>query len=229
MSKDSEINHFFICFTGLDGGGKTTQAMKLVESLKTKGIKCEYVYARLNPFILKPFMLMGEKIFLNKKNIYDDYINYSNTKKNAISKHSFLSQIYEKILLFDYFIQMCIKIKIPLLFGKSIVCDRYIFDTVVTDIYVDMQYSNEKLINLLNILFHLFPKPDMTFLIDIPEEIAFNRKDDTPSIEYLKERRDMYLHVGEIYNMIVLDGSLDRNKLQILIREKSLQMLGYNE
>lgn len=219
-------NSFFICFTGLDGTGKTTQSRELSKMFNNHGIKCKYVYARLNPFISKPFILIGEQIFLRKKDIFTDYSEYSSTKKKAIENHSFLSEIYKKILLFDYLLQIIFKIKIPLMLGTNIVCDRYIYDTVITDISVDMNYSKEKTMRLLDILLNLFPIPDLIFLIDVSEEIAFRRKDDTPSIEYLKERRNTYLEVAKEHNMIVLDGSNTLDSLKHIIQVKALQFVG---
>ena len=205
---------FFICFTGIDGTGKTTLSKELAELLNEKGVKCKYVYARLNPFILKPFILLGGLVFLRGGEISENYFEYSNTKRRAIEKHSFLSWIYQQILLFDYILQIFFKIKLPLIFGKNIVCDRYVYDTVITDLSVDMNYQKDRVISLLNKLLHFFPEPNITFLIDVPEEIAYNRKDDTPSIKYLRERRDIYLDVGKEYGMVILNGSKSLKELK---------------
>lgn len=213
----------FVCFTGIDGTGKTTLSKELVELLNKKGVKCKYVYGRLNPFILKPFILVGEWIFLHEKDMFRNYSEYSNTKRRAIEKYSFLSRVYQQILLLDYVIQIFFRVKLPLIFGKNIICDRYVYDTVITDLSVDMNYSKDKVTNMLNNLLRFFPKPDITFLIDVPEEMAYKRKDDTPSIEYLKERRMVYLDVGKEYRMVILDGSKKLEKLQCEIEERVFQ------
>ena len=211
---------FLICFTGIDGTGKTTLSKALVESLKIEGIQGKYVYARLTPFILKPFMLVGNSVFLRGRDISKNYSEYSNTKRKAVEKHSFLSRVYKQILLFDYLLQIFFKVKLPLIFGKNIVCDRYVYDTVINDIpRSDNSIGNIRL--LLEKCFHVAPKPDLAFLIDLSEEIAFQRKDDTPSIEYLKERRRVYLNVGEEYNMIILDGSKDLMELKELVQKEA--------
>ena len=207
----------FVCFTGMDGTGKTTLSKELVELLNKKGVECKYVYGRLKPFILKPFILVGEWIFLRGKDIFGNYSEYSNAKRRAIEKHSFLSRVYQQILLLDYVIQIFFKVKLPLLFGKSIICDRYVYDTVINDLSVDMNYSKDRVINMLNNLLRFLPKPDIAFLIDVPEEIAYNRKDDTLSIGYLKERRETYLNIGKEYGMVILDGSKDLNDLKNMI------------
>ena len=213
----------FICFTGMDGAGKTTLSKELVELLNKKGVDYKYVYARLNPFILKPFILIGNWIFLRNKDIFKNYSEYSNTKRKAIKKNSFLSKVYQQILLLDYSLQISFKVKLPLILGKNIVCDRYIYDTVITDLSVDMKYSNDRVISMLNNLLRFFPEPDITFLIDVPEEIAFQRKDDTPSIDYLKERRNIYLDIGKEEGMVILDGSKNLEELQYEIEKRVIQ------
>lgn len=49
-------NKFLISLSGIDGSGKTTYAEYINEMLRKKGIKCNYVYGRLEPFLLKPFI-----------------------------------------------------------------------------------------------------------------------------------------------------------------------------
>jgi dTMP kinase len=209
---------FLICFTGIDGSGKTTLSKELVDLLNKKGVKCKYVHARLNPVILKPFILIGDWLFLRGSDISRDYSDYSKTKRKAIEKYSFLSSVYQKILLFDYIIQIFFKVKLPLIFGKNVICDRYVYDTVVTDLAVDMNYPRDRAMNMLNNLLRFFPEPDITFLVDVSEEIAYQRKDDTPALEYLKERRKVYSDIGKVYEMVILDGSKSLDELKHTIK-----------
>jgi len=214
-----------ICFTGIDGSGKTTLSKELVELLKKKGVKCKYVYGRLNPLILKPFIFIGDRLFLRGKDISEDYLEYSNTKKKVIVKYSFLSKLYQQILLFDYLLQMFFKVKLPLIFGKNIICDRYVYDTVITDLSIDMDYSETEIKKALKKCFYTVPKPDLSFLIDLPEVIAFQRKDDTPSVEYLKERRKIYLDVGKEEGMVILDGSIPLNNLKCVLEDRVEELI----
>ena len=102
---------------------------------------------------------------------------------------------------------------------KNIVCDRYIYDTVV-DLATDLNYSDSKRNSVLRNFLRLSPKPDMIFLIDLPEEIAYQRKTDVPSINYLRERREIYLNIGKECGMTLLDGSKELGELENLILNK---------
>lgn len=213
-----------ICLTGIDGSGKTTLSKGLLDVLnKDNDVpNFNYVYGRLEPKISKIFMVFGGFIFLRNKNISKNYADYSETKKVAMESHSFLTNIYQKVIILDYTVQIFFKITLPLILRRNIICDRYIYDTVITDFSVDMNISEKKSIKLLNDLLKFFPKPKLIFLVDISEEIAFKRKNDIPDIEYLKERRQLYINVGKELGMIIINGSesIDelKNKSYLIIK-----------
>lgn len=208
----------FICFTGMDGAGKTTLAKFIVKDLQERGIKASYVYNRYVPILLRPVMFIGKLLFLRNKDFYKDYSGYSNKKKRASKKHQVLARLYQYLFLFEYFFQILFKIKLPLFFGKNIICDRYIYDTIITDLSVDFDYSEEAVKNFLNRLLFLFPIPDITFLVDLPEEVAYQRKGDVPSIDYLRDRRKTYLYIGKEYKMIILDGGMPLDEVKSKVK-----------
>lgn len=197
----------FICFTGIDGSGKTTLAESVTRFLKERDLPAEYVYARFQLIITKPLMMLGNKLFLRKYKINRDYTNYSLKKKNLSKNHKIISNIYVYALIIDYLFQIIIKIRLPLLLGKVVVCDRYVYDTVLTDFSVDMSFSKNQSISLIDKCFLVAPMPTINFLVDVLEETAFKRKDDIPSIEYLKDRRSIYLQIAQYYSMTVLNGN----------------------
>ena len=210
----------FICIVGIDGSGKTTLARSLVDELNKGDIKWRYIYARLVPFLLKPFILIGHKLFLRGENIQSDYAGYAAAKKRIIKRASLLSLAYQWLLMVDYFFQVTVKVRLPLALGRNIVCDRYVYDTLVTDISVDFDYPQEKLERTLNRFFRLFPRPTLTILVDVPEEVAYNRKSDIPSLDYLKERRDAYLGIGRRQGMMILDGTEAPERLVSMAKER---------
>lgn len=213
----------FICIIGIDGSGKTTQAKKLQMNLQKRGIKSKYVYGRVIPLFPRPFMYLGRKFFLKGSDIYTDFNNYSLKKKKVFSNR-ILSKTYQYFILFDYLIQVFVKINIPLLFGLTLVSDRYAYDTIITDLSVDLGYSDENIKNMLKTLFKVIPVPDAVFLIDISEEIAFSRKDDVPDINYLRDRRSTYLKVANWYNMFIIDGSRTLHEIEGFILNRVLSL-----
>lgn len=157
-------------------------------------------------------MAAGRKLFLRKQDIWQDYVNYTAHKKFAL-KNPLLAHIYEAAVWLDYFPQAFFKIAIPLSFGVTVVCDRYLFDTVIGDLAVHLNYDSDQIRRSLHSSFRLLPRPDQAFLIDLPEEIAIQRKNDVPHLDYLRERRALYLRLGELYPMFKLDGQEKPQKL----------------
>lgn len=220
------IKGLLICFIGIDGSGKTTLSKEVVKSLRKQGLECNYVYARLNPFLSRPIMLVGRLLFLNgRETTSRNYIEYSTIKRSLMEYYPILSRIYLQILLVDFYFQIFFKVKIPLKLGKNIVCDRYVYDTVITDFSVHLNYSIDKIVNLVNNLLRLIPKPNIIFLIDVPEEVAYQRKNDIVSIEYLREKRWIYLKVGEKYNAILVDGTKPLKELKVSVQHKVFEYI----
>ena len=197
----------FICFIGIDGSGKTSQAKMLMKTLRQMGIKCKYVWGRWTPFMLKPFEIALNRIYFKGKKIdYNNYNEYVKEKQRLIQNYK-LALIWENLVLFDYFIQFFIKIKLPLLLGITVICDRYIYDTLI-DIIVDFKFSGKEIKRMLQSrLLSLFPKPNLTFLLDVPERIACQRKRDLRLMNYISKRRKTYLHLSQTFQAVIVSNT----------------------
>lgn len=197
-------NNILICFTGIDGSGKSTLAKLLHKKLKVSNRHSKIVYGRYVPFFTRPLLFFGNYFFFRNIQV-QEHKKYCQQKQSIANKHFFLIQIYNQLIFLEYSIQFFFKITLPKFFNYTIICDRYVYDTIINDIIKD----NNSIItinNLLDNFFNTYPKPDFVFLIDISENIAFSRKTDTPSLDYLIEKRMIYLQLGERYGMVILDG-----------------------
>jgi len=89
-----------------------------------------------------------------------------------------------------------------------------------------LNYSPKKVWRILNLAIKAVPKHDLVFLIDVPETIAFKRKNDIASPEFISRRRQFYLLVGELCRMNKLDGSKSLEELDEIIRPMAEELLG---
>jgi len=126
--------------------------------------------------------------------------------------------LYEYFVLVSYTAQVIFKIAIPLKLGKNIICDRYVYDTLV-DLACDLEYSDEKIRYRLNQLLKLLPSPDILFFIDVPEEVSLKRKNDIPSLEFLRNKKEKYYKISIILkqsgNIIqIMDGTRSVDNLR---------------
>jgi dTMP kinase len=156
-------------------------------------------------------------LLLRKKDIFKDYQGYTQGRAKLFRRR-LPGLLFQNLLFFDQYVQVMFKIKLPLMLGRNVVCDRYIYDTIITDIMpvVDLSCSPDRIIAIIRNYASRLPKPDFIFLADAPEEIALSRKTDVPSIEYLRERRQVYLEVGRKLGMAFLDGT---KRLELLKSE----------
>jgi len=227
MKDKKKAKATIICFTGIDGSGKSTLAKTLVAELEQCGIESQYLYNRIEPLLTRPFVLLGKVLFFGGHGQKEDYRRYATTRAKVFGNR-YLAIVYQFLILADYWWQMLLRMIKPLRLGKTIVCDRYIYDTVV-NLAVDLNYSEDRMGKVLDRFSRLLPRPALVFVMDVPEEIALQRKDDTPALEYLKERRELYLYLGKKCGAIVLDGTKDLQELEGKIRDNVLERVMSSE
>lgn len=199
-----------ICFTGIDGSGKTTLARMLVDAMRESGVRITYTWCGWRRFespLLMPLAWAVKRLLFGRK--HDG------------SNHGLMggvrNPIYCYLILLDYLFSSLLKVRIPLWLGHNIVSDRYAYDMMAGPL-VNYDLARRVVVNLL-------PKPDLVFLVDLPEEIAYQRKDDVPSIEYLKKQRGVYLEIGKGFGMTVLDGAEQLAELRKTVATEALKLV----
>jgi len=195
-----------VCITGIDGAGKTTLARNIAVTLRQQGRPAVYVYGRIYPIISRLLMALGRAILLRKDDPRQDYGAYTTSKKQTMC-NPLLAWPYTAAVLFDYYIQVWFKLLRHLFSRRIVVLDRYIYDTVISDLTVHLNYSPAQTERAIERGLRLLPTPMLTVLIDLPEQVAFSRKTDVPHIDYLRERRGWYLRLVIRPEVERLDGA----------------------
>jgi thymidylate kinase len=196
-----------ITFTGIDGSGKSTLTKMLVERLKNEGIYAEYLWW----FSAENSIFRRAIRFISRSRKTE----HCEAKKGKLSKSSQVQKLYQFLVLLDYQRQTIFRVWIPLISGKNIICDRYVYD-IVTSFAMEFNYSEPGAKKLMAKLLRLSPKPDAAFFVDVPVEVAIKRKSDIPSIEHHEELRKIYRNLIE-NEMIVLNGTADLEELNNVI------------
>jgi len=183
------------CFLGIDGSGKTTVAKSLHESLNTAGISCQYVWCGWRGFeswLFKPFAVRTKNAIIKRTNA-----------KGVGPTHDKIP-FFDFLTCFDYFVRVCPVLVVSSLTSTILIVDRYVYD-VIQGLHGD-RTSHKVIVWLMK----LFPQPTVVFYIKVPPELAYARKDDIPSLEFLcrgDEEKQMLLKELPAERVIVLDGT----------------------
>lgn len=216
-----------ICFTGIDGSGKTTLSKYLKTSLNDLGIPCDYLWwfeADSSGFRkLLRFIAFG-KVKSRKTD--------NQKAKEVFKKNRLFSEVSQLLVLSGYFYQAISRVWIPMAQGKTVVCDRYIYDVLVS-FTVESGYSNERFNRMMRRVLRIFPRPDLVFLLDVPEEISFRRKDDVFHPTSLSKPRIIYSGISKQdryknmlgTEMVVVDGTSDLESLKQVVKVEAFKLL----
>ncbi|MCS6958070.1 MAG: dTMP kinase [Aquificaceae bacterium] len=175
-----------ITFEGIDGSGKSTQARRLYEHLKNMGYKVSlYRDPGSTP--------LAEKI----RELVLDF-ETDPTTELLLFETARSSLVWERVFP-------------DLKEGKIVIIDRFIDSTVAYQ-----GYGREINLGTVNILNHIAirgRKPDITFLLNVPIEIAFQRlgskKTRFEDKSYLRRVRDAYILIAhqEKERIVLIDAT----------------------
>jgi len=208
---------FLICFTGVDGSGKTTHAKSLMNYLNEKGFSCMLVWGASRLILSYPFF--GFTRMLGywrevRKNAYTDPLEFA--PRHVAKKLEILLRI---LLFIDFQIRTSLKIRLPLILGKSVVCDRYFYDLLM-----ELHLSSINSERFTTMLSRSLPQPLITFLMDAPEPLTSQRRGF--SSRELAAKRQTFLRLGRLYSFAIVDASKDFLSNQKKIRALALARIG---
>lgn len=184
-----------VSFSGIDSAGKTTQIELLYKYCQENGIKIRKVWskARGTPGVLflKELVRKDKKMNSEDKKEYRKEVYKSPKKKKLLLTASLLDLlwfwgIYYRILNIRY---------------KMVLCDRYIWDTLV-EVKSDFKGIDVEKMFLWKCVKVVAPKPKHSFLFVIPPKVSIERdiQKSAAGIEDLDVKRkkiDTYFELKE--------------------------------
>lgn len=198
----------FICITGIDGVGKTTHVNLILEHLREKGIKCKYKWLRFHHFFSLPLLAFCRVAG------YTRLSNLGNSQKcsyHEFYKSRFVSAVYPWILFFDTFLFTTIKVYTPMFFGISVVCDRFVYDTLI-DIAVATKDHEIYKKPVGKLFLKLIPKNAHFLMLDLDKSTIFSRRPELKDDLTFDERYALYENLPSRFNINVEDncGSINQ-------------------
>ena len=169
-----------VTLSGTHGTGKSTNAGRCYYLLNRSGYKFSYLRQQ---DILDPFGFIVRRA-----------ARILHILPNALEKTRPVRVLWGLYIILVYFPVLAGGIRIRSLFGYSTVCDRYIYDLLVGF------RDNGVQVPLETILIRLVPKPDVSFVLDAPEErILSNRPEH--SEEFIRKEKWLYDTVAEQFHL----------------------------
>ncbi|HXU28650.1 MAG TPA: hypothetical protein VN698_15585, partial [Bacteroidia bacterium] len=172
------------------------------------------IWARYKPKIVKALISPFKKKFvadagndhLMNASEYSEWKNY----KKKITKSGFISKIIYLLQSVDYLIQLNRFKKIINSSGdKILVIDRYLLDFIVDE---SVNYGDIGNNVITKLFLRRLRKLDHIFFIDTSEEVAISRKNDIPSLEYLRERKKIYKdYISKLDNGHIINNDFELN------------------
>ncbi len=175
-----------ISFEGIDGSGKSTQAKRLFEHLRSKGYQAS-LYR--DPGSTPLSERLRELLFEFEMDPTTELLLFESARS---------SLVWEKVFP-------------DLRAGKIVILDRFVDSTTAYQ-----GYGREINLGTVSVLNHIATrgrKPDITFLLNIPLEIALerikNKKTRFEDPKYLRKVRDAYILLAhqEKDRFVVIDAS----------------------
>lgn len=207
-----------IYLLGTDGAGKTTVSTKLA-AMDFDGRKLAYVYCQLTPILLAPLKLAARLFFLRKTDRFQDYRCYQERKAEVGGKRRLLNRIYCAVWLVDQAWQAWFKLLWARLRGRTLIMDRYYLDSVV-NVGVLLGNDLDGMLATARRVERFLPRPDLFLFLNVSEVVAYQRKNDIPSPEYLRERKARYLQLAGPYGFQQLNA--DRPLEEVLCEARTI-------
>lgn len=195
-----------IVLSGLDGSGKSTQTLLLAERLRAEGVPAEAVWNRWKPALSAVFISLARRYLKAHERVEEgDYRGFTDAKRRKM-RSGWRRSVWQVMAWGEYAVQVRARLLAHRLNGTTVLCDRYVYDTLV-DIAINFSVPPNELASLMDHpLLSFFPKPAVVVFIDIDPALGAARKSDGTPAAYLADRRPYYESLARILKAPVVDG-----------------------
>jgi len=203
-----------IVLAGVDGSGKTTQAMELLSHLRARGQRCIYVWLRFPHLFSLPLLAYARLVGLTRYAEVDGH-------RHGVwefYRSRFMSAVFPWVVLLDATICTAMRVYFPLLLGFTVICDRFVYDILV-DLMVALRRDDGYHSTRVGRLFlSLLPRGTKAILLDLDVDCIRERRDDLKGDSTLRLRRRIYLRLAKDRGIPVVTslGSVEETRREIL-------------
>ena len=187
-----------LVLSGVDGAGKSTQIEKLTRAFESRGERVETLWCRWDPLLAKPAVkLLGAMLAAQAEagaragaEARTPVAGRRRAIRAKLLRNPAVALLWRAMMVLDYGVRLAPAVRKARRRSDVVLLDRY-----WQDVMVDYSYGGD-LQDPPRLLRRLLPDPDGMVILDVPEDVALERKTDTPDRAYLTERRRLYREVA---------------------------------
>lgn len=218
-----------ITLSGMDGCGKSTVIKHLHNVLQLLELKQDHIWLRAgNSDFMQAANKLGKKVFRSfiRKSVSNVEVGDrpgQGAKELRITNPR-LAMLWFNTTFSELALQVLVRVRLPLLRGRVVVCDRYLVDSIA-DLMIRCGQSELAGRYRNSPLFHLFPKPDLALHLVVSPEESLRRKDDGFTRTQLQARHDLYQSLARHFELV--DINTEEGLEQVLTRVTDLVTARY--
>jgi len=196
-----------ICFSGVDGSGKTGHAHALQQAFAGCHIRTSYVWSRagsarwLHRLGQVARRLAGQSARQAPESEAGKW-----ERRRATFGNPMVRRAWSWLVAVDLAARYMWRVWLPLRRGRVVLCDRYVYDAWVEWAAYFGSGGGIRRAWAARWLRWITPRPDRTYLLDIPAELAASRSSSAPSLAMLQEEVTLYRQLAACFGAIIKDA-----------------------
>lgn len=208
-----------VVFSGVDGAGKTRHVRALINAFERCGIRADYVWSRSGSSALTDRFVRIGKALLGRPAAPAVTQEQRASGRKAMLRSPLVRAAWSALVALDLLWQYMLRVRLPLLAGRVVVCDRYTYDALADVALVTGSSSGL----WSRLLVALSPRPSAlveteggaaarggrraAFVLAVaPQTAVARRSADEASPETLHAQSAVYAALAERYGLTVLDN-----------------------
>jgi len=216
-------NPMLIALSGADGSGKTAHAEALKAALDRCDIRARIVWSRgASSPLTDALIRVGKRMMGSVQTLEVSKTSGVWTRRARMWRRPAVRRLWPWALALDLWRLYLARVAWPLLRGKVVIADRYVADAQVEVAAYLAEAGGGGVPFALRLLEWISPKPALRFLLDVPPEVAAQRKGGQESVEFLRTQIEQYRQIAGGSGWRVLDAARLQEELSSEIVRVSL-------